>query len=505
MAASADRSPARDPFSIAGKFRPPQTRFDVVVVGAGSAGTQAAIEAARGGASVLLVDENPVASDLMGLDAPLFFGQRATAAVTHSGRMLEQVIAANPAFETAFEAGVEVALATTAWGAFANGVNLGALPEPVVGLADATRSWLCGFGKLIVATGARDLALSFRGWDQPGVMGAQALNALLTGYNAFAGRRLVVLGTGALALSTALMALDRGLEVAALVEVREQPQGPADLVARLVDAGVPIFTGHAPARAMGGADGVDRLVLTRTADPFGQTVEVACDTICEAIGVVPAVELFDVLGAALAYDPGRGGHVPVLDTQGRALANVFAVGDCAGVLLGAEGPDYGLDWMRALMSAGDPSVIVCQCEGVTRAALIGVKHPDYLGPVSDGMARRDLASLGVDGPINPDQIKRLTRACMGVCQARRCREQVAMTLAIAAGAPLSEIPLAGYRAPVRPLPLSILADWDEPAEMSAGWDVWFGIPTQWTPYRDIGGVAEASTSASVGASTTPRA
>jgi hypothetical protein len=22
--------------------------------------------------------------------------------------------------------------------------------------------------------------------------------------------------------------------------------------------------------------------------------------------------------------------------------------------------------------------------------------------------------------------------------------------------------------------------------MRAGWDVWFGIPTQWTPYRDIG-------------------
>jgi thioredoxin reductase len=498
-----DDRPGRDPYSIAGKFQPPETRFDVVVVGAGAAGIQAAIQAATGGASVLLVDENPVATGLMGLDAPLFYGQRATAAVTNAGRMLEQVFAANPALETAFEAGVEVALATTAWGAFVKGPSLNALPEPMVGLADETKSWMCGFGKLILATGARDLALSFKGWDQPGVMGAQALHALLTRYDAFAGRRIVVLGTGALALSTALLALEKGVEVAALVEVRDDPQGPADLVARIAAAGVPILTGRVPAEARGGVDGVERLMLAPTADPSAPPIEIACDTICQAIGVVPAVELFDVLGARLVFDAARGGHVPVLDAEGAALPNVFAVGDCAGVAVGAEGLDYGLDWMRALMAVGDPAVMVCQCEAVTRGALIGVKHPAYLGPVSNGMALRDLASLSADGPVNQDQIKRLTRAGMGPCQARRCREQVAMMLSISADVPLSDIPLASYRAPVRPLPLSVLADWEEPAEMGAGWDVWFGIPTQWVPYRDIGTAREAAHAGPLGAAATP--
>jgi hypothetical protein len=36
------------------------------------------------------------------------------------------------------------------------------------------------------------------------------------------------------------------------------------------------------------------------------------------------------------------------------------------------------------------------------------------------------------------------------------------------------------------LPLKIIADWQEDETMRAGWDVWFGIPTQWTPYGDIG-------------------
>jgi hypothetical protein len=75
---------------------------------------------------------------------------------------------------------------------------------------------------------------------------------------------------------------------------------------------------------------------------------------------------------------------------------------------------------------------------------------------------------------------------MGVCQGRRCRDQVAMMLAVEAGSELAALPLATHRAPVRPLPLKIIADWEESEEMRAGWDVWMGIPTQWVPYADIG-------------------
>ena len=47
---------------------------------------------------------------------------------------------------------------------------------------------------------------------------------LLTRYDAFAGRRILVLGSTDLALETALLAHARGIEVAALVEVRDAPQ-----------------------------------------------------------------------------------------------------------------------------------------------------------------------------------------------------------------------------------------------------------------------------------------
>jgi hypothetical protein len=112
------------------------------------------------------------------------------------------------------------------------------------------------------------------------------------------------------------------------------------------------------------------------------------------------------------------------------------------------------------------------------------------------MAARDSKSLLQDGPLNPDQIKRLTRAGMGPCQGRRCREQIALLLAMASDLSPAAIPLASYRAPVRPLPLGVLADTAETQAMHEQWDVWFGIRTQWIPYDMIGTAEETALLAS---------
>ena len=80
-----------DPHAIDGKFPAPEQHFDVVVIGAGRSGTQAALDAAKAGRKVLLVDENPVSGALIGTDVPWFFGGRATTAVQNSRRMVETV------------------------------------------------------------------------------------------------------------------------------------------------------------------------------------------------------------------------------------------------------------------------------------------------------------------------------------------------------------------------------------------------------------------------------
>ena len=462
-----------DVCAVNGTHCPPEMQYDVVVVGAGPSGIAAAIDAAKAGASVLLVDENPVSGALMGNDVPLYFGGRMTAATQNSDRMLEAIFMSMPALESAMEAGVEVLLGTTAWGVYRNGPGVASLPEQVVGLADAERSWLVGFERIVLATGARDLAMAFPGWNQPGVMGAAALQMLLTRYDAFEGRRMLVLGSTDLALDTALLAHERGIEVAGLVEVRDAPQGSSDLLAKIEAAGIPILCGQTITLAKGGIDGVESASLSS-----GETI--ACDTICVAIGLIPMIELVDAMHGPRTLNPLRGGYVPNGETT------VSVVGDCAGLQdTGFDHIAYRMEWMQALSNVCTDDTIICQCEAVTRADLIGVQPPNYLArPAS--MCARSLGTLLNDGPANQDQIKRLTRAGMGVCQGRRCRDQVAMLLALESDKPFGSIPLASHRAPVRPLPMKIMADWNEPAAMDAAWDVWFGIPTAWVPHEDIG-------------------
>jgi hypothetical protein len=259
------------------------------------------------------------------------------------------------------------------------------------------------------------------------------------------------------------------------------------LVSILQERGVPFFNGYAPLRAETNVEGVVALELVAVAGGSGQRI--ACDTVCLALGVVPSVELLDVLGVPLVLNPQKGGFVPVHEADGATpIPGIAVAGNCAGVAGGDLA--YRMDWMRLLLATGGETVLACTCEEVTRADVFAVNPPGYLGPKPPAMQSRDLTSLLKDGPPDHDQMKRLTRVSMGPCQARRCREQIALLLAIGAGVAPETIKLAGYRAPVRPLSLAALAAPDD-AATHAGWDVWFGIPAQWVPYADIGTAREA--------------
>lgn len=514
-------SPGFDPTSIARKRFTTRPHVPLVVVGAGPAGLAAAIAAAKRGVKTLLVDENPVDPALMGLDVPLFFGGRMDASVQNQGRLMERFIEARPAIAEAFELGIDVQLGVVAWGAYGRGPSAAAYARPLLGLADGERSWLQSFDAMIVAAGARDLPIAFPGWDKPGVMGARAFQALLGDYGAFAGRRIVVLGGGAVGLGTAVAARAAGIEVAAVVEIDASLAGPAALGDKLRQAGVAIHAGRCVAGTKGKAE-VEGVVLA-PASGQGETVDIACDTIVVAIDLAPCIEMFDLLGCACVYAPERGGHVPVVDAQGRtSLGHVFAAGDCAGIadgaladaahaeasgrraalaaaaLLGGDStPDdlpappspvpadregTRLRWLNAHLRRGGDDMVVCQCEEVRVRDLVGVRPPRYLAYDEARFAKRNLHALAVEGQVNQDQIKRLTRAGMGACQGRRCRDQVQMLLAAQGNCAPADIPMASYRAPLRPLPVGVLADQDEAPEIRANWSAWFGIASQWQPH-----------------------
>lgn len=506
----------RDPASTAGKTLAVDEQTELLVIGAGPAGLAAAIEAARLGLKTVLVDENPVPAEAMGDDIPLLFGGRMSGAARNRTAMIDAFVASDPAIEEAFELGVDLRLGTICWGVFANGPAVGWLPGPVAGLVDADRSWMIGAARVIVCAGRRDMGLAFPGWELPGVMGMVAAERLATRYGALDARRAVVLGSTTEALIGARRLRDAGVEIVAMIELAAAPLDPA-----VADCGIELLCGHVVRRAEGG-DEVRKLVVAPREDTARER-EILCDTVILAVGAVPVIELLDAAGCRTAFAPERGGFVPVLDAgQQTTLPHLLAAGDCAGIwpaksrepdiareegrraarsaaaALGraasdtppppapSDGPDiaaYRLDWVRATVidAAGEPHV--CRCEEVTAREILEVRPPRYLGWKGDRRNQRDLASLLGDGAPNPDLVKRLTRAGMGVCQGRRCREQVAALLALGAGIGLSEMPLATHRTPVRPLPLSLAARPESP-DMAAHWDTWFGMASQYVPFWD---------------------
>jgi len=529
--------------SLTGKGPRADRHVPLIVVGAGAAGIAAAVEAARSGVETLLIDEHPVDNDMMAMDVPLCFGQRMQPAVRNRALMLERIVETNPALATAHEAGVDVQLGTYVWGAFVAGPTVQELPAPMLGLADERRSWLVSYDRLVVAAGARDVLLGFAGWERAGTLGASGAAALLTRYRALSARRLVVIGSGTLGLHTAALALDHGIEVAGVVEVEDGVRGDHAAAKALAERGVPLLTGHTIRAARGRVGEIESIVLAAV-DADGRPIggrdrEIACDAMCLAVGLVPSVELLHLVGARLRFDGTLGGWVPEIDASMRtSVPSVYAAGDGAGFherMLGApeiareqgrvaglaaaeslgaldrreaeqrRGPaspamppspdvfSYWQTWLRSLIEAGGWNVNACQCEEVTRRELVETRPPRYLGWDSPQMQARNLGTLLRDGPLNQDQIKRLTRAGMGPCQSRRCREQVGLLLAQAASISVEQIPLPTFRPPVRPLPLNVLWPTDEPSAMREDWVGWFGIPTQFSPHWEPGMVLDEPT------------
>ena len=453
-------------------------KTQLAVVGGGIAGTNAAIQAARAGVQVTLVDEHPVDLELMAQDIPLHFGQRMLPAVANKASMFNRVVAANPLLQEADDVGVDLQLGVIVWDSSQNNT---------LTLADDGGTWRLRYERAIFAPGARDLALAFRGWHKAGVVGAAAAMTLMGRYQGFAGRGIMVLGSGDLGLTVAAKALESGVEVAGVVDVAPEPRGRDDLRRALENQGVTFYMSHTVGEALGGEE-VSGIAISPVngdmAAVAGGVRELACDTICMAFGLVTNVELLYWTGCDLEFRPGRGELVPRVDERMRTShESIYVAGDGAGFSEEAfADPDVaGIQARIAAVSAVHSLGVLTDGEAGSRLAGLGT--PTFVGGTNEAYREAWVRSMGsgdrdlqvclceevtgadiarmVDrGLVSPDHLKRLTRAGMGYCQGRRCREQIQMLVARATGKDLAQVPPASYRPPFRPLSLEVIQNRD---------------------------------------------
>ncbi|MGH2852092.1 MAG: FAD-dependent oxidoreductase, partial [Solirubrobacteraceae bacterium] len=396
---------------------------DVLVVGGGIAGLEAATAAARLGADVVLVDEGPEPGGRM-----LATGRHAQA------RELA---------ERARAAGVELLSGAAALGFF----------DGMVPIWQGQTLHQVRAQRHIFATGTIAQPLVFAGNDLPGVMLAEGALRLATLYAVAPGRRAVLATVDDHGLEAAAALRDSGVEIVAVADLRTEAAG--------ID-GVEVLQGHAIVAARGRGS-VSTAVLAPVAG--GRERVFACDLVLISGGRVPAASLAIQAGARAVH--AEAGGIVLADVA----AGVYIAGELAGfdgadaiersgaaagtLAAGGSAPDAlpeptpragGAAIPPPVSGAGRGRCFACFCEDVT------AKDIDYA--VGEGYDSLEL-------------LKRYTTVTMGPCQGRMCQLASARLLSAATDRPLPEVGLTTSRPPWTSVPLGVLAGRGfEPAKRS---------------------------------------
>jgi thioredoxin reductase len=299
--------------------------FELLIIGAGPAGLSAAIEAAKYGVDVLVVDENSKPGGQLFKQIHKFFGSRRHQAgvrgVDIGTRLLDEVN----------KLGVEVMLDTVAYGIYPNDEGVALAVNGETGKIVHPR-------KIIMATGASENPLAFPGWTLPGVVGAGAIQTMINVHRVPVGERVLMIGSGNVGLIVSYQLLQAGAEVAGIVEAAPKIGGYGVHSAKVRRAGVPIYTGHTILEAVPNDDksGVKGAVIAGVDEKFqpvkGTERFIEADCIGIAVGLTPDIALPSMAGVAFTNIAKLGGQVPLHDRDMMTTAEgIYLAGDSSGV------------------------------------------------------------------------------------------------------------------------------------------------------------------------------
>jgi NADPH-dependent 2,4-dienoyl-CoA reductase/sulfur reductase-like enzyme/Pyruvate/2-oxoacid:ferredoxin oxidoreductase delta subunit len=260
-----------------------RVRVPVLVIGGGPAGLSAAFELGSLGVETLLIDDKPSLGGKLVLQTHRFFGSVET--VYAGTRGIE--IATRLEAEVRELESVRIWLNSTALAVFADR-RVGVLREGI-GYA------LVEPQVLLVATGAREKSLAFKGNTLPGVFGAGAFQTLVNRDRVRVAERLLIVGGGNVGLIAGYHALQAGIEVVGLVEAMPACGGYVVHRDKLARLGVPIYPSHTILSA-NGREAVQSATIARVDAEFrpisGTERSYACDTVLIAVGLNPVDEFY---------------------------------------------------------------------------------------------------------------------------------------------------------------------------------------------------------------------
>ena len=378
---------------------------DVLVAGGGPAGIAAAVAAAKAGANVMLVEEEPHLGGHLRWSGPEAMGALSD---------LRDEIAAQPSIEVLTDA-VVTGRYTDNWIAVVQR-GLPGIPERLI----KARA-----GVLVVAAGLIERPYIFEGNDLPGVMLSSAARRLINLHAVKPGTRAVTFSASPEGDAAANDLERAGIEIAARLDARR---------------------GERIVRARG------RHALTEVEIDGGRRV--GCDLLIVACGWTAPTSLLNMSGNRPVYNSTAARFVP-----GDGLAENVMV---AGGLCGDGSIEELISHGRAVGEAAAARAADRMVAPVTPLGLN--EHPALFRGTTHGfvdfsedVTSKDLISAASEGYESIQLLKRYTTSTMGAAQGKLETVNSVAVLSEATGRAIEELGTTTWRPPYAPITLGALA------------------------------------------------
>jgi len=415
---------------------------EVLVVGAGLAGMQAALSAAGAGRQVML------------LEAGARPGGWAASQTLRPGSEASARLAA--ACSELARAGIKVQAHTTVVALYDH--HLATAIESFEGAVAPgpirERLWKIRARQIILATGSFERPMLFPDNDRPGVMLAGAVERYATHYGVACGKRVVISAAcdSAYGVAQSLVAAD--IEVAAIVDRR-----PADELGATAQApdGVRVLHGS----VLVGIDGKRAVHAVHVAGVGGGSLQmIKADLVASAGGCTPDVSLYSQAGGTLTWLDGASMFVPE-----RLLPGIAVVGACAGVfdleaalqhagLVGRSAPGS----LMPVAPVGGTGLVPADNQP-TSAALSACpgSHGKQFVDLQNDVTASDVELAARENYRSVEHLKRYTTIGMASDQGKTSNINALVLMGKATGRRPDQVGSTKFRPPFKPVTINALA------------------------------------------------
>ncbi len=430
-------------------------RVDVAVIGGGPAGMIAAATAARYGASVALIEDQP------GPGGKVF-----QTVETHGSGCLFQVEKRirNRLFDDWRNMQHRIRVYTRSQVFHIDHQNVIQIDslDP-----DSGKPTSINAAKIILAEGAMERQIPFPGWTLPGVFSSGGLG-LFAKKGVIPGKKILIAGTGPLQLALVRHLMVHNAGIAGIVTPVSMRQslshavkglpwmGPLRLLTaldyykKIWQPGIPVYSSYRIQDASG-HNHVETVSIIRVDESghkmAGTEKNISVDTLAIGYGLIPSTGLSRICGCLHQYDEMAGYWKPVRDSYlETSVSGIFVIGDGAGIR------GYAAAMLEGKLAAVEACTQLGKLSRQQASRLIRplfmkrIPH-DRMGRVIDAFSkpapplvadipdhtlicRCEEITLGeirravADGAVDIHDIKRRTRMGMGRCQGRFCGQTI---------------------------------------------------------------------------------